>query len=193
MKDYENAVFSDLLPDNIARDKQAFAAAQALDPYFKEADINSELVAIVANINKLTSLQLDHLATEYDLTVWRESWPVSLKRKVIKTAIAIKSRVGTVQAVKEALSSIGSAASIVEWWQTEPKGQPHTFTVYATQAEAEGTIEAELQEDLMAMIDDAKPLRSHYDFVMQNKGKTGINAFACIRPLVYARLEGREE
>lgn len=192
MRDYKNAVFSDLLPDSIAQDKQAQAAAKALNPYLQEVERQSETVAIVANINKLTSLQLDHLAQEYDLSVWRGSWPVAVKRQVMRTAIAIKSRVGTVQAVKEALASIGSAATIVEWWETEPKGEPHTFTIYATQSDAEGLIDAEMQEDLRALVDDAKPLRSHYDFVMQNKCKTGVNVFACFRSVFYVRFQGGE-
>lgn len=190
MKNLENVTLGDILPDSIAKDKQVSAAAQAIDPQLRLLALNVDVPAIYASIDKLTSSQLDHIAVQYDLDVWRDSWPVTLKRSILKTAIPIKRKVGTVGAVKDALASIGSAATIIEWWQTEPKGEPHTFTIYATQSEIEGTIDEEMQADLMAMIDDAKPLRSHYKFVMQNQSKTGINVFACVRPCVIARFMG---
>lgn len=193
MKNLDNSTLGDLLPDSIAKDAQVSAAAKAIDPQLRLLASKVDVPAIYASIDKLTSSQLDHIAVQYDLDVWRDSWPVTLKRSILKVAISIKRKVGTVGAVKEALASIGSAATIVEWWQTEPKGEPHTFTIYATQSEIEGTIDEEMQKDLMAMIDDAKPLRSHYKFVMQNQAKTGINFYACIRPCVYARLQGEFE
>lgn len=193
MKDIENASLLDIIPDSIAKDEQMIALARALDPHLQDLAKHLGRVAIHGNIDNMTSQQLDHLAFSHDLNTWRDTWPLGMKKSVLKTAIPNKRIVGTVRAVKDALASIGSAATIVEWWQTEPKGEPHTFTIYATQSEIEGTIDAEMQEDLRAMIDDAKPLRSHYDFVMQNQGKTGINAYACIRPCVYVRLQGGSE
>lgn len=188
MKDIETVSLTDLIPDSISSDEKVKGAAKAIDPQLQIVAAMVDIPSIYVSIERLTSEQLDHLAVAWDITVWRDYWPVALKRSVLKSAISEKRKKGTVKAVKDALSSISSAASIVEWWETEPKGTPHTFTIYATQAEIEGTIDAEMQEDIIALIDDAKPLRSHYNFVIQNKIKSGINACALLRPVTVAKI-----
>jgi phage tail P2-like protein len=188
VKDIETVSLLDLLPDSISPDEKVRGAAQAIDPQLRLAATMVDIPSVYVSIDKLTSTQLDHMAVAWDITVWRDYWPVSLKRSVLKAGISEKRKKGTVKAVKDALSSISSAASIVEWWETEPKGTPHTFTIYATQADIEGTIDAEMQEDIIALIDDAKPLRSHYNFVIQNKIKSGINAYCCLRPVTVSKI-----
>jgi phage tail P2-like protein len=188
MKDLDNTSLLDILPDSISKDKDVKASAEAIDQQLKTIATMLDIPSIYVAIDRLTSEQLDHLAKQYDLTVWRDSWTLELKRSVLKTAIQEKRKKGTVKAVKDALASISSAASIVEWWEETPKGTPHTFKIFATQAKVEGVISAELQEDLIALIDDAKPLRSHYNFVVQEQATGGINIYGCMRPLAYARV-----
>lgn len=188
MKDLDNIELLDVLPDSIAKDEQIKAAAKAIDPQLKTLANMAGIPSLYVNIDRLTGAQLDHLATQYDVTVWRDSWSDELKRSVLKTAISEKRKKGTIGAVKEALSSISSAASIVEWWQEAPKGAPHTFKIYATQANIEGVIPSELQEDLISLINDAKPLRSHYNFIVQQNGKGGLNVCGRMRVLTHYRL-----
>lgn len=188
MKDLDNIELLDVLPDSIAKDEQIKAAAKAIDPQLKTLALMAGLPSLYVNIDRLTGAQLDHLATQYDVTVWRDSWTDELKRSVLKTAISEKRKKGTIGAVKDALESISSAASIVEWWQETPKGTPHTFKVYATQANIEGVIPFELQEDLISLINDAKPLRSHYNFIVQQNGKGGLNVCGRMRVLTHYRL-----
>lgn len=194
MKDLENITLADLLPDSIAKDKKVDASAKAIDPQLKLMTLALDLPALYVSIDKLSSTQLDHLATQYDVSVWRDSWPIDLKRSALKASIADKRKKGTLGAVKRAIASIGSAGTVTEWWQEEPKGTPHTFRIYATQAQHEGVIDDELQEDLIALIDDAKPLRSHYNFVIQHLLQSGMNACAFIRTATYAKIydDGRE-
>lgn len=188
MKTIEDIKLIDTMPASLANDENIKAVAHALDRPLQEIAKSVDVPAIYGSIDMLPSAVLDHLAVSWDATVWRDSWPVELKRSVLKTTISEKRKKGTVKAVKDALASISSAASIVEWWQTEPKGTPHTFTIYATQADIEGTIDAEMQEDVIALIDDAKPVRSHYDFIIQNKAKGTINTTALVRPVTYAKI-----
>lgn len=192
MKTLDDAKLKDTMPDSISGDKNVAAAAEALDPQLQRAASKVDIPSLYVNIDKLSSLALDHLATQYDISVWRDSWPVTLKRSVLKTAISDKRLKGTVAAVKQALESLGSAASLVEWWQTTPKGTPHTFTVYATQLDFDGVIDTEMQEDVIAMIDDAKPERSHYSFVVQTQANGGINAYGCLRVLTYSSIRSIE-
>lgn len=184
----EKVVLDDLLPDSIAKDEGVAAAAKAIDPQLQIASGFVDIPSIYVSIDRQSSTALDHLATQYDVSVWRDTWPLAVKRSVLKTAIADKRRKGTVEAVKQALASVSSAAVIREWWQKTPKGEPHTFEIVATQADVEGTIDVEMQEDIVSLVDDAKPLRSHYTLTIRQNAKGGINAAAYLRPLVLAQI-----
>ena len=151
-----------------------------------------DLPSIYVSIDKLTSTQLDHVAYGWDASVWRDSWPVALKRSVLKNVVREKRKKGTLRAVKDAVSSIGSAATIKEWWQQEPKGTPHTFEIQATLGNIDGTLDAEMQEDLFALIDDAKPVRSHYTFVLVRQLQGGMGVDGYLRPVAYSRIRSEE-
>ncbi|WP_077073652.1 phage tail protein I [Mailhella massiliensis] len=188
MKTLDDIRLSDVLPDSIARDAKVSAAATAIDPYLAAVASGRELPAIYASLSRLTGAQLDHIAKQWDVSVWRETWTDDVKRSVLSTAIIDKRKKGTVSAVKGALASISSIATIREWWQESPKGTPHTFTVYATLSDIDGSLDTETQEDLFALIDDNKPLRSHYEFVLQHMGLGQIGMVGAARPLVFAKL-----
>ena len=183
---------SDLLPDSIAQDDNVRHSAEALDKQLLDMTSAVDLPSIYVSIDKLTSTQLDHVAYGWDASVWRDSWPVSMKRSVLKNVVREKRKKGTLRAVKDAVASIGSAATIKEWWQQEPKGTPHTFEVQATLGNIEGTLDSEMQEDLFALIDDAKPVRSHYTFVLVRQLQGGMGVDGYLRPVAYSRIRSEE-
>lgn len=184
----ESTALLDLVPDSIKRDKSVESAAKAIGPLLDEITAAVDLPSIYVSIDGLSSEQLDHLAYQWDASVWRDSWPIEMKRSVVKAVVTEKRKKGTVKAVREALSSIGSAATIREWWEESPKGEPHTFTIYATLGKIEGVLDAEMQEDLIRLIDDAKPVRSHYTFVVQQFIAAGVGMGAYLRPVAYSRI-----
>ncbi len=86
-----------------------------------------DVVAIYAHIDELTSEQLDHFAVGRNLTTWRESWPLDLKRSVAKSIICSKRQEWALSAVKNVLASLGSAVSIVVGGGREsPKAAAHS-------------------------------------------------------------------
>ncbi len=179
---------ADVMPDSLTRDSGASSAASAIDAMLKEAAAMVETPAIYVAIDSLPEAVLDHLATQYDASVWRDTWPASLKRSVLKTTIADKRMKGSVRAVRQALASVSSVAIIKEWWEQSPKGTPHTFAVIASQGDVADTISAEMQEDIAALIDDAKPLRSHYTLSIQNNLAAGISASSHLRAAVASQI-----
>lgn len=188
MKRLEELELVDTLPEAISQDISMRGFAYALQRQLHKLAKQVDSGAWYKNIDKATSAQLDHLAVEHDLQVWRDKWPVELKRRVLKTAFLAKSKVGTVSAVRDALSTIGAAAEIVEWWQTEPKGTPHTFNIIATLSQIEGTLTTEMQEDLQLMIKDSKPVRSHFTFSLIIAQEGGIGILGYARPFVMSRV-----
>lgn len=183
---------SDLLPDSIAQDDNVRHSAEALDKQLLDMTSAVDLPSIYVSIDRLTSTQLDHVAYGWDASVWRDSWPVSMKRSVLKNVVREKRKKGTLRAVKDAVASIGSGATIKEWWQQEPKGTPHTFEIQATLGNIEGTLDSEMQEDLFALIDDAKPVRSHYTFVLVRQLQGGMGVDGYLRPVAYSRIRSEE-
>ena len=179
---------ADVLPESIGRDEGVASAAEAIDPQLKLMAGFVDIPALYVSIDQLPTEVLDHLASQYDVTVWRDTWPIAVKRSVLKASIPDKRTKGTVAAVKRALASVSSAAVIREWWQMSPKGTPHTFSIVATQSDLAETFDTEMQEDIVAIIDDAKPVRSHYTLTIQSNLLGGMNLSAFFRPVVVGQI-----
>ena len=185
----ENTGLEAMLPESIAHDETVDAAARSIREALGYVVGNREVPALFARIDGLESGQLDHLAVMFDVTTWRDTWSVELKRSVLRMIFQTKCRMGTASAVREALSSLGSAATVKEWWETQPKGAPHTFTVDATLSGIEGVLTSELQEDLMSLLDEAKPARALYTFNLRTAEQGGAGFTGATRALAFRRLK----
>lgn len=190
MTEIKDVKLSEIIPENLVKDSNVKASAEALDPSLQEVSRNVDIPSIYVRINSLTSEQLDHMAAAWDASVWRQSWPIQIKRRILNNVILEKRKRGTLGAVKKAIETIASFTSLTEWWQETPKGTPHTFKVIASLNNYEGVLESDLQEDLFGLIDDAKPVRSHYDFILQKRYSGEIGAIGLYRKLAYARVKG---
>lgn len=190
MTEIKDVKLSQLIPENLVKDSNVKASADALDLPLQEVSKKVDIPSIYLRLGELTSEQLDHMAAAWDASVWRQSWPINIKRSVLNNVILEKKKRGTLGAVKKAIETIGSYTSITEWWQETPKGTPHTFKVIASLNNYEGVLESDLQEDLFGLIDDAKPVRSHYEFILQKRFAGQIGAIGLYRKLAYARVKG---
>lgn len=189
MADLDDIKLIDLVPDNLAQDKNLYASSLAIDPELKAVSDQLMVPAIFSRIDELTSDELDHIAWQFDSKVWRDGWPLHLKRSVIRTIINEKSKKGTLSAVRKAVESLGSAVIIREWWQESPTGTPHTFTVTLSVNEIPGQVTAQTQADLMLRIDDVKPVRSHYTFSVATQANAGLNLSNGVRVATFVRLK----
>lgn len=180
---------SEFLPPSLQTDKTFKDVAGSLSLSFEASDELPLIVAKFSYLDHLATGLLDHLATGLDADIWREDWDVCLKRSVLKSEIRNKAIRGTLRAVKDAIASIGSAGIVQEWWETEPKGEPHTFTVIADLPNIESLGSAN-QEELMGLIDNAKPVRSHYKFILRTVVKGDIGVFGFFQTGTSARIAG---
>ena len=180
---------SEFLPPSLQTDKTFRDVADSLNLSFEESDELPQIVAKFSYLDHLDTGLLDHLATGLDADIWREDWDVGLKRSVLKSEIRNKAIRGTLKAVKDAIASIGSAGIVQEWWETEPKGEPHTFTVIADLPNIESLGSAN-QDELMGLIDNAKPVRSHYKFILRTVVKGDIGVFGVFQAGTSARVTG---
>lgn len=188
MADITTVNLYDLVPDSIRDDPQVSAAIIAINTELQAVSALCMVPAILARIDELDGKTLDHLAWQFDSKIYRDSWPVDLKRSVIKMVIQTKSKKGTRYAVETSLTSLGSAVAIKEWWEMSPPGDPYTFEVIATLNNIPGQVDAETQQDLLLKIDDTKSARSHYTLTFATQGQGAIALVGAFRPAVSARF-----
>lgn len=139
-------------------------------------------------LDSLSSETLDHLAKQWSVAVWRDTWPLSLKRSTLKATIQVKTHLGTVSAIKSVLSSFGSSALIKEWWEQSPEGTPHTFEITINQKNLEGTISSETTTDLIKTIDSTKPVRSQYTLTIVETREGYMKVSGAERTGAYCRV-----
>ena len=186
MKKLDEITLSDLMPDSISGDANVSAAARAIDPQLKAVSEAVDLPLILAAVDTLPSGILEHLAVQYDVTSWDSAWPVGTKRAVMKAAIADKRKMGTRGAVQRAIEAVAPLATITEWWQTDPKGTPYTFTIAVLQDGS--AVDAETQRNIMSQVNEAKPARSHYTFGVQQNAQGNLYLAGVLRSIAYARV-----
>lgn len=187
MKTLADITLNDTLPNSIAKDSKVAAAGQSIDPHLNTIGGQIDLPMLYARINKLPGDILDHLATQYRVTPYRDHWNVALKRSAIIANIRNKRKRGTLSAVKKAVEALGSAVYITPWHEQTPKGTPGTFNITATYFDS-ATSDEEAQEDVIRAINDAKPYTRHFTLIMQNAVAGGINVCGVIRPVTVSKL-----
>lgn len=152
---------SNVLPPNRTRLEAALAEAC-------RADLVPEIIATLWHPDRCPAHVLPWLAWTYSVDEWRTGWPASAQREAIAASATIHRRKGTVWAVKRVLGVLNIRCDLKEWWQTNPAGQPHTFALTAWANEnltgSDAILSADLYTMLKRMVDDAKPVRSHYEF-----------------------------
>lgn len=107
---------------------------------------------------------LPWLAWAFSVDFWDATWSDAQKRASIKSAVTVQRYKGTIGSVKEALSALGYAATITEWFQQAPPGDPYTFDVNVDMSQV-GTDLAGLQK-IISYINVTKNLRSHMNTLL---------------------------
>ena len=133
---------------------------------------------------------LPWLAWAMGVEAWRSEWPEAIKRALVRNAIQVQRQRGTLKSVRDTVASFGGAISIREWWQTTPKGVPHTFELVFTMTGQDGEqASAAFVQDVMGEVSRVKPLRSHFTFI-QGLSALASTKLACVgRPVAFARLD----
>jgi len=125
---------------------------------------------------------LPWLAWAVSVDHWEANWPEAIKRQLIRSALSVAQHKGTAASMRQVIASFGGAMHLVEWWQTDPPGAPHTFELVLTLSGQDGSpTSAAFVDDVIAAVRRVKPARSHFTFTQ------GVQAHAPIRLLTGAR------
>ena len=120
----------------------------------QETQLEQRLTTLI-NIDRIPDGFLDVLAIQLSIDYWRYDWMPSLKRARLKQAFEQHKKKGTPYAIKAALSPFGYAVTLVEWWQTEPKGIPGTF--YLELDLVGRALDESLFKEVNRLVDETKP------------------------------------
>ena len=120
----------------------------------QETSLEQRLTTLI-NIDRIPDRFLDVLAIQLSIDYWRYEWTPSLKRARLKQAFEQHKKKGTPYAIKAALSPFGYAVTLVEWWQTEPKGIPGTF--YLELDLVGRALDESLFKEVNRLVDETKP------------------------------------
>lgn len=89
---------------------------------------------VLYDFDSVDASALPHLAEQFNV-LGDAGWDIAdtdeKKRALLKEAVALHRIKGTRYAVKRSLELLGINATLKEWWETTPKGAPHTFSIHA--------------------------------------------------------------
>ena len=176
---------SSLLPPN------ATATEQALETTTKRTTDLPVNLRNLWNPNTCPVQFLPWLAWTLSLDSWQPYWSEAVKRERIRRAVEIQRHKGTVRSVRDVVSSFGSYLAMRQWFETTPKGTPHTFEIVLTLG-ASVPNTAAYQEDIIAEINRVKPTRSRFTFTAGLSATGRIGLGGAIRLAHYRRLEMTE-
>lgn len=131
---------------------------------------------------------LPWLAWGLSLDNWSSDWPEGVKRARVRKAIAIAKRKGTAESVRTVVESFGGSVAIREWWQSEPRGDPHTFSLVLNLDQDGAPASAAFVDQVIAEVNRAKPVRSTFTFTQGITAQADVGLVAAVRPTIYARL-----
>lgn len=169
----------DLLPPNATGPERSLSLATA-----RLGTISTPIRALW-NPNTCPENLLPWLAWATSVDEWDANWTTATKRNVIKNSAEIHRKKGTVAAIKSLLNSFGIALILIEWWQTTPKGTPHTFIV------ALGWLQtpAAVQDSIAKAIAAIKPVRSSFVIAAIESFVGSVNIIGICRPATFDRLD----
>ncbi|STQ91728.1 phage tail protein I [Iodobacter fluviatilis] len=99
---------------------------------------------------------------------WELATTEQMQRDLIANSLPTHRIKGTVGAVKGALAALNINVDLIEWWQTSPKGSPHSFSLMAWANENRdggAPLSPETFQQIKTLVDELKPVRSYYELI----------------------------
>jgi len=154
VKELRNTRLRDIMPANITAIAEARNAAAAIDEQNARTVDDTARLAIIAGIDTLPESIIDLLAWQWRVDFYDAEADLSVKRKQVKTSIAMHRIKGTKRAVVMALRMVYDSGSVEEWFTYG--GQPYRFRVHGIR----GPARIEELKKLRRLIDVTKNARS---------------------------------
>lgn len=152
--------FSKILPNVLQNDESILAIAKATTSKLLDISNLLENVQIYTNIDNLPEGIVDILAYDMHVDWYDETYPLDVKREVVKSSVIVHKKMGTKYAVEKALRAVHPDSSIEEWF--EYNGNPFCFRIICDTTKSK--IEASY-EDIVNTVKMYKRLSAHPESV----------------------------
>ena len=157
--------FADYLPGALKHDPKMRAIAEVVTEKALTVSGEIENVLIYSRIDELPEELIDILAYDMHVDWYDYSYPLKVKRDILKGSVKVHKKMGTKYAVEKALGALYPQSEVEEWFQYE--GQPHHFHIVCDVTE--NRVTASFQQIVNAVM-MYKRLSSHFDEVVYQAG-----------------------
>lgn len=122
-----DARLTDALPKTLAEQPWVQAMAEASRKMRRRVMAYADRTRLFCDIDEASEEALDALAVELQTPLYKNDYPLTVKRKIVKNSMLYYIRSGTRGAVEELLADIYQGAEVEEWF--EYGGKPNYFRV----------------------------------------------------------------
>lgn len=177
-----------LTPRTIESDPTVQAINKVLTPYLTQAVENQQRLLVLHAIDSLGETELDHLGWQWASYIYHDTWGVETKRDFLKNLIPQLRHMGTMQAIKDVLSTFATGVYVFEWFEEGGTGVPYTFRIVIDLKELGEVTTAELIEDVYRTLDITKNVRSVFSVtISQTLEIDDAHVIATANTVVYGR------
>lgn len=122
-----DARLTDALPKTLAEQPWVQALAEASRKMRRRVMAYADRTRLFCDIGEASEEALDALAVELQTPLYKNDYPLTVKRQIVKNSMLYYIRSGTRGAVEELLTDIYQGAEVEEWF--EYGGKPNYFRV----------------------------------------------------------------
>lgn len=122
-----DARLTDALPKTLAEQPWVQALAEASRKMRRRVMAYADRTRLFCDIDEASEEALDALAVELQTPLYKNYYPLTVKRQIVKNSMLYYIRSGTRGAVEELLADIYQGAEVEEWF--EYGGEPNYFRV----------------------------------------------------------------
>lgn len=122
-----DARLTDALPKTLAEQPWVQALAEASRKMRRRVMAYADRTRLFCDIDEASEEVLDALAVELQTPLYKNDYPLTVKRQIVKNSMLYYIRSGTRGAVEELLADIYQGAEVEEWF--EYGGEPNYFRV----------------------------------------------------------------
>ena len=152
--------------------------AKTFDAFMADR-IDTTVLLLWGGIDTAKESVLDHLAYHLHVDEYDTSYPIEVKRRMVKQSIPIHKHKGTPFAVKTAIATVYESGQLEEWFSYG--GEPYRFRVSGITDPLTGA--ADIRR-LLTLINSAKNKRSWLDYVQFKRSTATENHIAMLKSTV---------
>ena len=184
-KELQHTSLFDILPQNLLRDEQIKAAAQALDAELQKITAATKEALLLPRLDELSEAVIDLLAWQWHVDFYEPNMSLETKRQLVRESIAWHRLKGTKAAVEKMVQAVFRGGVVTEWF--EYGGEPYHFRVDILSAPQ---ITAENTARLLNVINASKNIRSWLDEITYRRDLDATIHYAAA-PTLHATYEIR--